>query len=342
VPSIDAEVHGCIIYYNGYSGPDRSHGHGIYTQNDTGRKAITDNIIFDQFGLGIQAFSSPAAQVRNYDVMRNIVFNNGTLQPGGFGLDNILFAGGNDPKSGINVVGNHSYHTPGRQSGYSRLGWQWDGDNADIMVRGNYWIGGGPAVALWNWAGVTFEENTVFSENTSVELAAKGMSSYSWNRNRYFGTGSFRANNNGLLWDGWKSTTGLDRDSAYQPGRPSGVWAFVTPNQYEPGRGNIVIYNWDKAPGVAVDLSGVVRVSANFAIRDAQNFFGAPILTGRYAGGSVTIPMTGLTVAATVGQVPHPPTHTAPEFGVFVVTSDDNAIRGARPGTSRAPVGRGR
>ena len=35
----DAEINGCLIYYNGWNGTDRGHGHGIYTQNQTGHQA---------------------------------------------------------------------------------------------------------------------------------------------------------------------------------------------------------------------------------------------------------------------------------------------------------------
>src|SRR5205807_8483784 len=39
-PAVDAEIYGCLIYHNGWQGldPDRGHGHGIYTQNQTGQK----------------------------------------------------------------------------------------------------------------------------------------------------------------------------------------------------------------------------------------------------------------------------------------------------------------
>ena len=44
--AVDSEINGCLIYYNGWQGTDRGHGHGIYTQNHTGTKKMIDNIIF--------------------------------------------------------------------------------------------------------------------------------------------------------------------------------------------------------------------------------------------------------------------------------------------------------
>jgi len=42
----DSELYGNIIYNNGWTGPDRGHGHAIYAQNRNGFKKLTNNIIF--------------------------------------------------------------------------------------------------------------------------------------------------------------------------------------------------------------------------------------------------------------------------------------------------------
>ena len=39
------EISGCLIYNNGWQGPDRAHGHGIYAQNARGTKQIADNVV---------------------------------------------------------------------------------------------------------------------------------------------------------------------------------------------------------------------------------------------------------------------------------------------------------
>src|SRR5262249_36306909 len=39
------ELHGCLIYDNGWPAVDRGHGHAIYTQNKDGIKSITDCIM---------------------------------------------------------------------------------------------------------------------------------------------------------------------------------------------------------------------------------------------------------------------------------------------------------
>ena len=62
--AVDAEAHGNLIYYNGFQGEKRGHGHGIYVQNRDGVKTIGDNIIFGQFGLGVQEIGRASCRER--------------------------------------------------------------------------------------------------------------------------------------------------------------------------------------------------------------------------------------------------------------------------------------
>ena len=62
---------------------------------------------------------------------------------------------------------------------------------------------------------------------------------------------------------------------------PSGLQVIVRKNQYEPGRATIVVYNWDLRGDVGVDLSQAgVTQGARFEIRDVQNLFGTPLVSG--------------------------------------------------------------
>lgn len=91
--SVGSIVHGNLIYYNGWEGPDRAHGHGIYTQNQTEQRDISDNIIFGQFSHGIHAYGSSSAFLDNITLRGNIVFNNGMLARSGVERE-ILLGGG--------------------------------------------------------------------------------------------------------------------------------------------------------------------------------------------------------------------------------------------------------
>jgi hypothetical protein len=99
--------------------------------------------------------------------------------------------------------------------------------------------------------------------------------------------------------------------------RPSGPVVFVRPNRYEPGRANVTVYNWNLSSSVAVNLGGVLSIGTHYEIRNAHNFYGAPVASGVFDGSPVSLPMSGLPVAAPIGIGPPPP--TGPEFNVFVV-----------------------
>jgi hypothetical protein len=109
-------------------------------------------------------------------------------------------------------------------------------------------------------------------------------------------------------------------DNRYIEGRPTATVVRVRPNQYEPGRANLVIYNWPRATHVSVDLSTAgLRPGDRFEVRDAQDFFGPVVLGGIHDGRPILVPMIGHTAERPVGNVPRVPSHTAPEFAAFVL-----------------------
>ena len=74
---------------------------------------------------------------------------------------------------------------------------------------------------------------------------------------------------------------------------------------------------------VNLSTSGLVN-GQNYEIRNAQNYFGPPVLAGTYNSASpvVSIPMTSaasLAIAQPFGIDLAPRTTTLPEFGVFVI-----------------------
>ncbi|HEY6990111.1 MAG TPA: right-handed parallel beta-helix repeat-containing protein [Bryobacteraceae bacterium] len=316
------EAYGNLIYYNGYQASDRGHGHGIYVQNKSGTKRIEENIVFDQFGIGIHAYGSSKAWVRDMVFRGNVVFNNGTIARRGRHDENFLFGVGSGVDD-ITLDTNFTYHTPTDDQGHSIVGWQFSPANQSATIRNNYWIGGDISLMLARWEHIVFEGNTAFA-NAQVLIALDALAGYPavgyrWNGNQYFGSGMFSYCGKRMSWPEWRAASGVDNASRFQPGRPTGAWTFVRPNKYEPGRANIVIYNWDLKPRVMVSLAGAIQRGARFEIRDAENFFGPALVTGTYTGAPVEIPMTGLVPARPNGDVPVAPKHSAPEFGAFVL-----------------------
>src|SRR5438477_4810795 len=159
--AIDAEIYGCLIYNNGWIAPDRGHGHGIYTQNATGTKSITDNILFNQYGYGIHAYGSSTASLNNFTIQGNAAFNNGS--PAGQHNPDIL-VGGAAAARHIDVLDNATYARP-FTSTTARLGS--DAANADLRVEGNTFIG---FTSVRNWSRVAVSGNTFVGSTTVAEF----------------------------------------------------------------------------------------------------------------------------------------------------------------------------
>jgi hypothetical protein len=98
---------------------------------------------------------------------------------------------------------------------------------------------------------------------------------------------------------------------------PAANNVVVIPNKYEAGRANIAVYNWSHASSVQVDLSGVLKMGDQYEIIDAQNP-SMIVASGSYSA-PASISMNGLVAAQPIGQGTR--THTAPEFGAFIVAT---------------------
>jgi hypothetical protein len=315
--AVGSEAYGNVVYFNGFQASDRGHGHGFYVQNQTGTMNIADNVIFDQFDNGMQFYGTGATYEKNLLVQGNIAFNNGAISTGPAMGDDVIFVNTNGI-SGVQLLSNYFYFTPQLGLGYNEMGWP--GPNQDIVIKGNYFMGGFESAAITDWVSVTFQNNTVYTNKYLVNFTTNGTpSGYTWDNNTYYGTGLFSYNGPSTSLGGWQGWTGWDSHSTSTTNAPTGLWTFVEPNQYEPGRANIAIYNWSLAPTVSVDVSSAITIGTRYEVLDAQNYYGAPVASGTYAGAPITIPMTNLTIATPNGRVPNVPTHTAPQFGAFVL-----------------------
>lgn len=135
LPAKDTEIYGCLIYYNGWQGIDRGHGHGIYGQNAAPFvKRIIDNFIFENLGLGMQfTGSGPTPVADNLDLEGTAFFMNGDIAS--YHQANLLIGAysgmGQNPK----VIDNFVYDTHGTGSD-SNLGYS--GGLADLVLCSNY------------------------------------------------------------------------------------------------------------------------------------------------------------------------------------------------------------
>jgi hypothetical protein len=321
----NSEVYGCLVYNNGWQGSptDRGHGHAIYAQNSQGTKSIRENVLFNQFGYGVHVYTE-GGSIKGFDFEGNAAFNNGVLTRQGAHYDNYLI-GGYKPAERITVRENFGYHTLGQGGGNLTLGYQpirvgqLTYGNADVVVESNY-LAGGNLVCKY-WTNVIMRGNTFALLSGGVSLdPGPGAATYHWDQNDYFLTrpASFSCQGTSLGFADWKARTGYDADGRLVDGRPPALRVFVRRNAYETNRANIIVFNWGAQEKVAVDVRGVLPPGTVFEVRNAQHFFGPPVLTGRYSGQPLWLPMTNLTVAQPLG-VEARPKPTAPEFNVFVL-----------------------
>ena len=91
--------------------------------------------------------------------------------------------------------------------------------------------------------------------------------------------------------------------------------SWLTGNEYEAGRGQLAVVNWDSAgtSTVPVSLAPVVPLGSSFTVTRAEDMpYGSPALSGTYSGGDVAIPLNGAFEAFVVRSRPESPTDPAP------------------------------
>jgi uncharacterized protein (TIGR03437 family) len=313
-PAVDSEIYGCLIYNNGWVGPDRGHGHAIYTQNDTGLKLIRENIMFNQFGNGMQLYGSSAASLKNYRLQGNVHFS-----------DRFLI-GGDAPVENVELRENYIYGNDAEFHYTNRA-------NKDLYLLDNYFTNG---VHFWWWEKVYARRN-IFRRSTQQVVFDVGPirpgqpQAYGFEENTYI------SGQNGIIWAwdaegdyheeltlrAWREKFGFDLEGVHllvPEGRPNATHIFVRRNEYEPNRAHIVIYNWRLQDFVDVDVSVMnLRKGDRYELRNAQNYF-EEIVTGVYEDKPIRVPMKGWTVAKPIGYDKPIEPATFPEFGVFVLT----------------------
>jgi hypothetical protein len=305
------EIYGTLIYHNGAEQTYVNRngwgiGHGLYMISySNGHVTIRDNIVHSNANTGIRF----DWDVYNPHIEGNISYNNGDMYSNGG--RNIFVNGA--PLTGVVIKNNYTYYGNARISsaGPGNIGasegahpgmWQ---ENGSGEITNNYFIGPFPGAGM-----------------SAGQVGAPFLLGY-WD---HFQPTSCGGNTiAGPNVRDYVKQKCQSPANTYSDGRPTANTVIVRPNQYEQGRANIAIYNWQMQPSVSVNLSNAgLNIGQSFVIKDASNFFGNPVASGTYNGGSVSIPMTGLVRAPMVAESDispqyRPVSHTAPEFGAFIV-----------------------
>jgi hypothetical protein len=293
------EIYGSIFFNNGTDGSGLSHD--LYTQNNNPAvpARIVDCIIFNGYAFGIHAYATNGF-LRGIDMIGNILFQSGVAQTNGDRKDNIIVASVNTHPEKIVLRENMTW-APSAGARSVSFG-RYQNDNYDISLFDNYLIG---TTRFSNqWRSVTMTGNTFYSLAIDVDSNVK---------------------------------SGDHPQNTHLTTRPTQNKIFIRPNAYEAGRAHIAVYNWEGADHVDVSLSGVVEAGDKIEIRNAQNYFAAPVFSGTYSGGSISLPMTGLAPAQPLGPGKIDPAEmTGKNFNVFVVRKTDGAI--APPTDTQKPT----
>jgi hypothetical protein len=319
----NVEFNGNIVYNNGWQTSTKGGGHAFYMKSGTGPVLLRDNVMFNQFAYGIHEYTDAAAgQLINITMDGNASFNTGSVanEYSTAAAANIL-VGGEEPVKQSKVINNMTYFSPGYgyynlMMGYSSFA------NVDLTLSNNYAVGGKYVLTTGQWDKITASGNELIGSGGVVRVLDASLGGYSWGTNTYLRdpvASAWQFNGTDYSFATWKLNTGLGLTDLALSAPPVTTKVFVRPSRYEPGRAVIVVYNWGKASSVAVDLSGVLTGGAQYEVRNVQNWYGTPVVTGTYGGGSIDIPMGGVAPPAVVGGAPHTPPRTGPDFDVFVV-----------------------
>jgi len=307
-PSIDSEIYGCIIHDFGYNADDRGHGHAIYTQNETGTKRILDNVMFNGFGWNLHAYGESGI-VRGYQVEGNIAFAPGLQVPGQDPPDNYYFSTRN-PCDRITFINNVGYH-PLDHTRRPNVRMGSDARNGTLVLKDNY-IAGMRGLRIANWQDMTVSGNTVWARKTLVQFQAdpaKKQPDDKWavDNNTYIAPADLPGFS-GATFDDYRKARGFDQNSKrIDAGRPATNFIFIRPNQYEPGRGHVAVFNWEGKPAAELDLKAVLKAGAKYEIHNVQDLYGQPAAAGTFDGKPVSVPMLKSKIA--------------PDFDAFLVTT---------------------
>lgn len=315
------EVYGCLIYFCGEENP-ASEGmlHGIYGHSTPPGISIHDNIVFNNYGMGIQCYSDQGELLSDFDLQGNTSFDNGKLNTnGGYASMHNFMLGGTTPMT--NLVFRHNYSYMGYGYSSISLGFTYAGapvfGNKDADFQHNYSVGG-RAVSVIYWTNLVFANNTFVGLSPVSTLDYRPVSpkgTYLWETNTYQNFGGWTMPDQGIGWmsfNQFRDTNGFDLYSTSSGNLPSAEVVFIRTNKYQ-NRFVVTVFNWSGKDNITVVLP--IATNSVYTVRNAQNYF-YPLQTGVY-NGSVSLPMTNLTAATpATASAPGSP---APVFNAFVI-----------------------
>ena len=334
----DVEISGCVIYNIGYQGPDRGHGHAVYAKSDFGPLLVRDNVMFNQYGFGVHAYTNRATgQLHNIHIDGNVIFDSGVLSTNSHSA-NILAGGGQVPADDLSVRDNMTYFVTSYGATNIQVGPTSALQNGSVAVSNNYAVGGTPVLYLGYWREASVTGDTLVGTSDIVTLAdpdaagglgasgasgGSGATGEQWSQNVYYrdpGAAAWAYRGTRYPFHKWRAASGRGASDRVADVAPRTAHIAVLPNRYESGRATIVVYNWSRAASVTVDVLGVLAQGDRYEVRNVQDLFGEPVVSGRYSGEPISVPMAGVRPPPPFGMPTSRAPMTGPDFDVFLLT----------------------
>jgi hypothetical protein len=137
----DAEVYGCLIYYNGSQTSVPGKAYGIYTQNDAATpKTFRENIVPFSWSFGLHAYTE-GNRLDRFVWEGNVIYNSGILWRGSQFERNFFLGSAKVVASDDTFRDNHSYY-PEAPSAGARNTFGYFAGTRNLALTGNWFVGG--------------------------------------------------------------------------------------------------------------------------------------------------------------------------------------------------------
>jgi len=324
------EMYGCLIHDYGTMSRKggRGHGHAVYTQNIEGTKTFRHNAFYRGCGWNFDIYTQ-AGDIDGYDVIENVSFIGGYYKPGqvsfSYGVAGFVSA------DRIRFIRNLAYQPRDAERWRGNTRMIRHGERVPSHGRGefigNTVIGAYRGFSADRWEHLVIRDNTIWATGLHLEIASApggsgiknreigkpDLSRYDVDGNTYIANGQqtpFRygagmeiksiedlPDGEALTFEQWQAL-GLDKSGRMIEGNngyPTGTMSFVFPNDYEPGRALVSVFNFDGDERVSVDLSEVLKKGQAYRVYNLldinQTIAAAdPIARGQFDGQPVKLP----------------------------------------------------
>lgn len=333
-------THGNIIGLNGWytidTGTNRAYG--LYSHNDTGGAfAIEKNVFLPSLGIYAAHLYSALNDVKDYSLRYNVALNGALL------MNSEVGEMSNDVMSYNYIYGNSTL------LGYVMRIMSNDGNANTVAAEAkyNYIVcenGCGVPLEIRNIRTLDLQYNTMVRVGTARVVnydRASNMISEVFDYNTYYTSGApwntwyWWPTTTALDYADWLTTSGFDVNSTRtDPTLPTTNHVVVIDNDYEDGRGFVVIYNYEALATVSVDISNIGLIDgAHYRLRNALNHDEYYDFIYHASSPTITISMAAADWSQRSPTAYDSPiawySEPFPTFGVFLIEPIESAPIGA-------------